>query len=244
MPELRGGPLADLADRRGLKLDLVAVTKVYELAKRRIEVLDAVDSTVFAGDVVAVVGPSGSGKSTLLALLGLLDQPTAGRVLYDGADLRTAREDVIEEFRNRHVGFVFQFHHLLPEFTALENVMMPAIIAGHSMSEARERARDLLERVGLEERMDHAPGEISGGEQQRVALARALVMRPRLVLADEPTGNLDPETGDAIHDLLLELNRELGTTLIVATHNLALARRLPRCLRIEGGSLSDVELPA
>ncbi len=233
-----------LDERRGLKLDLVAVTKIYELAQRRIVVLDAVDATVHGGDVVAVVGPSGSGKSTLLSLLGLLDQPTAGLVLYDGVDLRAAPEDVIEEFRNRHVGFVFQFHHLLPEFTALENVMMPAIIAGHSMSEARKRARDLLERVGLGERMDHAPGEISGGEQQRVALARALVMRPRLVLADEPTGNLDPETGDAIHDLLLELNRELGTTLIVATHNLALARRLPRCFRIADGGMAPTELPA
>ena len=233
-----------MPDQTGLRIELVAVTKRYDLAQRRIVVLDDVHATIGGGEVVSVVGPSGSGKSTLLSVLGLLDQPTAGHVLYDGVDLRSAREDVIEEFRNRHVGFVFQFHHLLPEFTALENVMMPAIIAGHSMSEARERARDLLERVGLEERMDHAPGEISGGEQQRVALARALVMRPRLVLADEPTGNLDPETGDAIHDLLLELNRELGTTLIVATHNLALARRLPRCLRIEGGSLSDVELPA
>jgi lipoprotein-releasing system ATP-binding protein len=231
-----------MPEQTGLKLELVAVTKVYELAQRRIVVLDTVDATIEGGEIVAVVGPSGSGKSTLLSVLGLLDQPTAGHVLYDGVDLRSAREDVIEEFRNRHVGFVFQFHHLLPEFTALENVMMPAIIAGLSMKESRRRAAALLERVGLTERMDHAPGEISGGEQQRVALARALVMRPRLVLADEPTGNLDPETGEAIHDLLLELNRELGTTLIVATHNMDLARRLPRCLRIADGGMTDAEL--
>jgi lipoprotein-releasing system ATP-binding protein len=231
-----------MPERRGLDLELVSVTKRYELDSRRILVLDRVDLHITAGEIVSVVGPSGSGKSTLLAVLGLLDHPTAGRVLYDGADLLVGGEDVIEEFRNRHIGFVFQFHHLLPEFTALENVMMPAIIAGLTMRESRERARELLERVGLSERMNHAPGEISGGEQQRVALARALVMRPRLVLADEPTGNLDPDTGEAIHDLLLELNDELGTTLIVATHNLELARRMPRGLHIDGGGITAAEV--
>ena len=222
---------------RGVALHLSSVTKVYTMEHREIRVLDGVDLTVGAGEVVAVVGQSGSGKSTLLSLLGLLDHPTAGTITSDGAPLLAAREDVIEEFRCRHIGFVFQFHHLLPEFTALENVMMPAVIAGLSMSESRERARGLLDRVGLADRAAHAPGELSGGEQQRVALARALAMRPRLVLADEPTGNLDPDTGRAIEDLLFELNEELGTTLIVATHNLALAERLPRTLRIEGGGI-------
>jgi len=228
-----------MPESRGIALQLEGVSKIYEMAHRRIVVLDEVDLSIGAGEVCAIVGASGTGKSTLLSLVGLLDHPTAGRVTYDGAPLLAAREDVIEEFRNRHIGFIFQFHHLLPEFTALENVMMPAVIAGQSMSESRDRARDLLDRVGLADRTDHAPGELSGGEQQRVALARALVMRPRLVLADEPTGNLDPTTGTAIHDLLMQLNEELGTTLLVATHNLALARQLPRCLTIEAGGIVE-----
>ncbi|MCP4870922.1 MAG: ABC transporter ATP-binding protein [Proteobacteria bacterium] len=228
-----------MPESRGVALQLNGVRKTYSMQHRRIEVLRSVDLTVESGEVCAVVGASGSGKSTLLSLVGLLDRPSAGTVLYDGRPLLAAREDVIEEFRNRYIGFIFQFHHLLPEFTALENVMMPAVIAGMSMSDSRTAARDLLDRVGLADRTDHAPGELSGGEQQRVALARALVMKPRLVLADEPTGNLDPATGTAIHELLLQLNEELGTTLIVATHNLALAQQLPRCLRIEGGAITE-----
>jgi lipoprotein-releasing system ATP-binding protein len=228
-----------MSESGGVALHLHDVSKVYTMEHRRIVVLDNVSLGIEAGEVCAIVGASGSGKSTLLALLGLLDHPDTGTVTYDGTPLLAAREDVIEEFRNRHIGFIFQFHHLMPEFTALENVMMPAIIAGQSMSTARNLARDLLDRVGLADRTSHAPGELSGGEQQRVALARALVMRPRLVLADEPTGNLDPTTGRAIHDLLLELNEELGTTLIVATHNLGLARQMPRCLRIEDGSVLE-----
>ncbi len=220
---------------RGVALELAGVTKVYTMDHGPIRVLDGITLDIAAGDVCAIVGPSGSGKSTLLNLLGLLDQPTAGIITYDGVPLLNSRADVIEEFRNRHIGFVFQFHHLLPEFTALENAMMPAVIAGMTMSDARAQARELLDRVGLGHRMAHAPGELSGGEQQRVALARALLMQPRLVLADEPTGNLDPATADAIHDLLLELNEEVGTTLIVATHNMALAERLPRTLRLVEG---------
>ena len=153
----------------------------------------------------------------------MVDCSTTGRT-----DLRAEREDVIDEFRNRHIGFVFQFHHLLPEFTALENVMMPGIIGGQSMGEARAGAQNLLATVGLAQRVQHRPGELSGGEQQRVALARALILGPKLVLADEPTGNLDPETGKAIHDLMLKVNAELGTTLVVATHNRELASRMPR----------------
>lgn len=224
-----------MPEQSGLSLQLRTVTKTYELDARPITVLDRVSLQINAGEIVSVVGLSGSGKSTLFALLGLLDRPTSGQILYDGVDLLAGGEPVVEEFRNLHIGFVFQFHHLLPEFTALENVMMPAVIAGLSMNEARGRAAELLQRVGLSERIRHAPGELSGGEQQRVALARALVMRPRLVLADEPTGNLDPSTGRAIYNLLLELNEERGTTLLVATHNSDLARRMPRGLEIAGG---------
>jgi lipoprotein-releasing system ATP-binding protein len=212
----------------GMHLVLDSVSKTYDLHGKAIEVLRGVNLEIEAGSRVAIVGPSGSGKSTILSLLGMLDRPTSGRVLHNHADLRTQREDVIDEFRNRHIGFVFQFHHLLPEFTALENVMMPAIIGGQSMDEARAGAENLLEAVGLAARVLHRPGELSGGEQQRVALARALILGPKLVLADEPTGNLDPETGKAIHDLMLMVNSEFGTTLVVATHNRELAARMPR----------------
>jgi lipoprotein-releasing system ATP-binding protein len=212
----------------GMRLVLESVSKSYTIHDRVIPVLCDLDLEIEAGSRVAIVGPSGSGKSTILSLLGMLDRPTSGRILHNGGDLRTQREDVIDEFRNRHIGFVFQFHHLLPEFTALENVMMPAIIGGQSMGDAREGAQHLLAAVGLAERVQHRPGELSGGEQQRVALARALILGPKLVLADEPTGNLDPETGKAIHDLMLKVNAERGTTLVVATHNVELAAHMPR----------------
>jgi len=212
----------------GMRLVLDSVSKSYDLHGKEISVLRSVDLEIEAGSRVAIIGPSGSGKSTILSLLGMLDRPSDGRLLHNGQDLRTHREDVIDEFRNRHIGFVFQFHHLLPEFTALENVMMPGIIGGQSMGEARAGAQNLLATVGLAQRVQHRPGELSGGEQQRVALARALILGPKLVLADEPTGNLDPETGKAIHDLMLKVNAELGTTLVVATHNRELASRMPR----------------
>ena len=226
----------------GLKLEVRGLGRDYDFDGRIIRVFNDTHFDVHAGEMVAVVGASGAGKSTLLHLLGLLDRPTAGEIRYNGAKLLASSEDVIEDFRNRQVGLVFQFHHLLPEFTAQENVMMPSIIAGSPMTEARDRATALLERVGLAERLGHAPGELSGGEQQRVALARALVMEPMLLLADEPTGNLDPETGARVLDLLLELNEELGTTLVVATHNMDLAQRLPRRLRIADAQVLEVGL--
>ena len=219
----------------GLALQVEGLCRRYRLDGRDIEVFRGAEFAIEAGQTAAVVGASGAGKSTLLHLLGLLDRPSAGTVRYDGEIVLQRSEAVIEDFRNRQVGFVFQFHHLLPEFTELENVMMPAIIAGKSMTEARNNASTLLDQVGLSARMTHAPGELSGGEQQRVALARALVMEPRLLLADEPTGNLDPETGAKVLELLLELNEARGTTLIVATHNMSLADRLPSCLHIAGG---------
>ena len=187
-------------------------------------------------ETVAIVGESGVGQSTLLHLLGGLERPSAGTIRVAGFDLSTRSEREIARFRNRQVGFVFQFHHLLPDFTALENVMMPCLIGGSSPAEAAERARHLLERVGLKERLTHRPGELSGGEQQRVAVARAVVLRPAVVLADEPTGNLDPHTGDEVERLLLELNREAGITCVVVTHSDRLAAAMDRTLRlVEGG---------
>lgn len=223
----------------GMRLSFESVSRSFNLHGKVIPVLSALDLTIDAGSRVAIVGPSGSGKSTILALLGILDRPNAGRILHNGRDLRAEREDVIDEFRNRHIGFVFQFHHLLPEFTALENVMMPAIIGGQSMDEARGGAHDLLAAVGLTMRVQHRPGELSGGEQQRVALARALILEPKLVLADEPTGNLDPKTGRAIHDLMFQVNEDRGTTLVVATHDESLAGRMP--VRID---LADLSRPS
>ena len=205
-----------------------------------VEVLRGLDLDIVAGERVAVIGESGVGKSTLLHLLGCLDAPTGGRLLIDGVDVFSRSEAEIAAFRNQTVGFVFQFHHLMGDFTALENVMLPALIARESPREARTRAAALLERVGLKDRIDHRPGELSGGEQQRVAVARGVMCRPRLLLADEPTGNLDPETGERVHELLLELNTECGATLVVATHNDRLASAMERTLRLVGGRIDPV----
>lgn len=204
---------------------------------QRIDVLVGLDMQVEAGESVAIVGQSGVGKSTLLHVLGSLDQPSSGRVLFGGVDVFALNEREQAAFRNREVGFIFQFHHLLPDFSALENVMMPALIRGLGRAETEARARALLDRVGLAERLTHKPGELSGGEQQRVAVARAVVLSPRAVLADEPTGNLDPETGGEVHRLLLELNREHQLTLVIVTHNLELAGQVDRTLRLHNGKL-------
>jgi lipoprotein-releasing system ATP-binding protein len=184
---------------------------------------------------VAIIGESGVGKSTLLHLLGALDAPSGGQVLLDGVDVFARPDTEIAALRNREIGFVFQFHHLLGDFTALENVMLPALIARERPREVRARAAALLERVGLGARLTHRPGELSGGEQQRVAVARAVMRRPRLLLADEPTGNLDPATGERVHELLLDLNAESGSTLVVATHNDRLAAAMQRTVRLVGG---------
>jgi lipoprotein-releasing system ATP-binding protein len=205
-----------------------------------VEVLRGLDLDIATGERVAVIGESGVGKSTLLHLLGCLDAPTGGRLVIDGLDVSSRSEAEIAAFRNRTVGFVFQFHHLLGDFSALENVMLPALIARESPREARSRAAALLTRVGLKDRLDHRPGELSGGEQQRVAVARGVMCRPRLLLADEPTGNLDPETGERVHELLLELNAECGATLVVATHNDRLAAAMERTLRLVGGRIEPV----
>jgi len=211
--------------------------KTYLMGEKRVEVLRGLDLEIADGELLALTGPSGAGKSTFLHVLGTLDVPTSGRVLFEGADVFERGEEGLARFRNETIGFVFQSHHLLPEFTALENVMMPALIRRVPRGEARRRAQEMLARVGLSERVEHRPGELSGGEQQRVAVARALCLHPRLLLADEPTGNLDPGTAEGIHALLADLNRSLGITEVVVTHNEALAASLPRRLRLQGGLL-------
>ena len=211
--------------------------KFYETGTQRLHVLRDVALDVRAGEMVAVVGASGVGKSTLLHVLGGLDRADDGTITVGGTNLRSLADAALVEFRNRHVGFVFQFHHLLPEFDAVENVEMPMRIARLPRAEARRRASDLLGRVGLAERLTHRPNMLSGGEQQRVAVARALVMRPALLLADEPTGDLDETTGDALHGLLREMHAEHGLTSIIATHNPRLAAACDRVLRLEHGQL-------
>jgi lipoprotein-releasing system ATP-binding protein len=216
-----------------------AVHKSYWLGPKEIHVLRGASFSLQAGEMASLVGPSGVGKSTFLHVIGTLDPPTAGDVLFDGKIASAMGEEELATFRNRSVGFVFQFHYLLPEFTALQNAAMPGLINRLSREEAEEAAREMLIVVGLAQRLDHKPGELSGGEQQRVALARALVLKPRLLLADEPTGNLDESTGEGIHQLLVELNQRLGIAAIVVTHNPRLAERMPRRLRLHEGLVID-----
>jgi len=214
-----------------------SLNKRYRVGSQDIHVLRDLALTVDAGEMVAVVGASGVGKSTLLHLLGGLDRPESGRVVVDGRDLGTLSDDALVGFRNARVGFVFQFHHLLPEFSALENAEIPMRIARRAPAEARAAARTLLEAVGLAERLDHRPSMLSGGEQQRVAVARALVMQPALVLADEPTGDLDERTADSLNALFRQMHRQRGLTSVIATHNPRLAAACDRVLRLEGGAL-------
>ncbi|HMK52583.1 MAG TPA: ABC transporter ATP-binding protein [Thermodesulfobacteriota bacterium] len=212
--------------------------KSYGNGGKRVEVLKGVDLTFSQGEKAAIVGASGVGKTTLLHILGTLDRPSTGKVFYEGKDIFALNEKDLSLFRNRKIGFVFQFHHLLPEFNALENTMMPCLIQGIPKKEAESRAEATLTLVGLRERLSHKPGELSGGEQQRVAVARALVLEPKVLLADEPTGNLDTKTGESVFDLLQELNRIQGVTLIVVTHNLKLAERLSRQIQLIDGRAS------
>ncbi len=209
--------------------------KSYKQGSRRVEALRGIDLVFNGGEPVAVIGPSGAGKTTLIHILGTIDRPSAGRVLYDGRDVFAMSDRDLARFRNRTVGFVFQFHHLLLEFTALENTMMPALIQGVQRREAKGRAQEILEEVGLGDRMTHKPGELSGGEQQRVAVARSLILEPQVLLADEPTGNLDRETGEGVYQLLQQMNKEKGITLIIVTHNEEIAGRLPRRIHLVDG---------
>jgi len=223
----------------GPLIRIECLTKAFVMGNKRIEVLRGIDLEIGRGEIVSLVGASGAGKSTFLHILGTLESPSGGLVEIDGQDVFSLTGSRLAEFRNRTIGFVFQFHHLLPEFTALENVMMPALIKRLAPGDARERSRALLSEVGLEQRLGHKPGELSGGEQQRVALARALVLEPRLLLADEPTGNLDGAKGGEVEDLLLQLNERRGITLLVVTHNPELAGRMPRELKMIDGRIAD-----
>jgi lipoprotein-releasing system ATP-binding protein len=232
---------APIAIRRsGARVEVKKLGKAYMHHGEALPILWDIDLSLAPGEMVACVGASGVGKSTFLQILGTLDLPTTGSIQFDGEELTTMNPSRLAEFRNRRIGFVFQFHHLLPEFTAVENVMMPALIQRIEANRARKMATDILGRVGLKHRLTHRPSELSGGEQQRVALARAMVLGPSLLLADEPTGNLDRHTGMAIHELFLDLNRERGSTLLVVTHNPDLASLMPRRLRmIDGGRLVE-----
>jgi len=211
------------------------LTKSFGNGSKQVDVLKGIDLHISEGERAAIVGASGVGKTTLLHILGTLDRPTSGKVFYERRDIFTLKEKELALFRNRVIGFVFQFHHLLPEFNALENTMMPCLIQGMTKQEASLKAEEILTLVGLKERLLHKPGELSGGEQQRVAVARALVLEPKVLLADEPTGNLDTKTGETVFQLLLELNRTKGVTLIIVTHNPTLAGLLPRQIRMVDG---------
>lgn len=218
-------------------LECIGASKIFEAGAIRVAALNAVDLQVARGECVALVGASGSGKSTLLHILGGLSPPSAGVVRVDGHDINALSAAAAGQLRNRALGFVYQFHHLLAEFTALENVAMPLLIRRMARDESLARADKMLTRVGLSHRAAHKPGELSGGERQRAAVARALVTGPKCVLADEPTGNLDSVTAASIHDLLLELNRELGMSLVVATHDAKLAAKMERVIRIKDGAI-------
>lgn len=217
-------------------IKITHLTKTFHMPQP-LPILKGIDLEISRGELLCIVGASGVGKSTFLHLLGGLDHPTSGTVEFEGQDLFTLNDNQLAAFRNRSIGFVFQFHHLLPEFTALENTMMPVLIQGQTWEEAARIAADLLSKVGLGERLSHRPGELSGGEQQRVAVARALILKPNLVLADEPTGNLDSHTADEVFALMKDLNKQLGHTFVLVTHNEKLAAQADRIVRMVDGKI-------
>lgn len=212
----------------------------FHQGERDIEILNAASGDVFAGETIALLGPSGAGKSSLLHILGLLERPNSGSVFLEGADCIPLSDNERTLLRREKLGFVYQFHHLLPEFNALENVVLPQLILGKTNAEAEQSAQRLLQDLGLADRLEHRPGQLSGGEQQRVAIARAVANAPKVLLADEPTGNLDPETAESVFQQLLALVRETGLTAIIATHNLDLARRMSRIWKLDQGKLAEV----
>jgi lipoprotein-releasing system ATP-binding protein len=226
-----------LSEEAPVLVQVVRMSKEFTHGTRVLKVIDDIDLTLRRGEMVTIIGPSGAGKSTLLHCLGTLDLPTRGQILFEDIDIVSLPPAQLARFRNRTIGFVFQFHHLLPEFSAVENVMMPAMVGRLPVREAKRRAEEILDAVGMSHRLRHRPGELSGGEQQRVAIARALVMRPKLLLADEPTGNLDTRTSEEVHQLLFRLNEEQGITMLIVTHNMDLARQMPRVVRMADGRL-------
>ena len=234
--------LIDTAPAQSETIRAEQLGKTYAEGKLRTPVFDGLDLSVRTGETVAIIGASGAGKSTLLHLLGGLDTPTAGEVYVAGQKMSALSDAARGQLRNRALGFVYQFHHLLPEFTALENVMLPVLVGGASVDEASQRASALLEKVGLSHRIGHKPGELSGGERQRAAVARALVNRPACVLGDEPTGNLDDRTAGGVFELMLELNRDQKTSLVLVTHDRRLAKRLDRVLELHEGKLREVPI--
>ncbi|MGV8074667.1 MAG: ABC transporter ATP-binding protein [Syntrophobacteraceae bacterium] len=225
------------SESQPIEVQTIGLTKVFEGGPQSIELFKDLDLVIRHGERIAIVGASGVGKTTLLHILGTLEKPTSGKVLYGGDDVFLWDEKELAQFRNQRIGFVFQFHYLLPEFNALENVIMPGLIAGRSGKELHERAVLLLEKLGLAQRLTHRIGELSGGEQQRVSVARALLLGPSLFLADEPSGNLDSRTGRKLHELLVSLNEELGLTMVIVTHNVELASMMHRTLRLVDGQL-------
>jgi lipoprotein-releasing system ATP-binding protein len=225
--------------KQPVEVQTLGLTKVFGSGPQSIELFRDLDLVIRRGERIAVVGASGAGKTTLLHILGTIEKPTHGKVLYGGQDIFLWDEKELAQFRNRNIGFVFQFHYLLPEFDALENVKMPGLIAGMANKEVSAQAETLLERLGLSDRLHHRIGELSGGEQQRVAVARALLLRPSLFLADEPSGNLDSRTGRNLHELLVSLNEELGLTMVIVTHNPELASMMHRTLRLIDAQLRD-----
>jgi lipoprotein-releasing system ATP-binding protein len=230
-----------MSNSAGYVLEVKGLEKSFRQGPKRIEVLKGIDLQLTAGQSLSIVGASGAGKSTLLHILGGLDSPDAGDVLVNGKSLWKLSENERGRLRNQSMGFVYQFHHLLSEFTALENVAMPLLIRNESTETAKTKAETILTKVGLEHRLDHKPGEMSGGERQRAAVARALVGSPALILGDEPTGNLDEATAESVYKQMLELNRELGTSLILVTHDRTMAARMDRCLELSKGILSEIE---
>ena len=224
-----------------LSIQVKNLHKVFESHGKRVEVLKGIDLDIKKGEMLSIVGASGAGKSTLLHIIGAIETPTTGSVFYEDEDIFSMNDKRLAKFRNNKIGFIFQFHHLLPEFSAIENTMMPALIRGIKKREACKDAADILNKVRLGQRISHKPGELSGGEQQRVAIARALMLKPEVILADEPTGNLDTKTGNAIQDLLIDLNTELKITLVMVTHNRILADKMPRKISLmDGRIVSDV----
>lgn len=222
-----------------LLLETKELSKHFSEGELRVDVLKGINFSINKNESVAIIGASGSGKSTLLHLLGGLDIPDTGEIVINGEDISKLNDEQRGEMRNKHLGFIYQFHHLLPEFSALENVAMPLLIRRSNENEAFQKAKDLLEKVGLAQRVQHRPGELSGGERQRAAIARALVTEPACILADEPTGNLDEKTADQVFELILELNQSLGTSLIMVTHNLELSKRVDRVVELKEGVLVE-----